>query len=100
MWLLIDDARNLSCDVIARTPEAARALLGGVGYAFEGVCLDHDLGGQETGYDILMWALEGNTLPPKVQLVSINPVGRERMAAALVAAGYVPNVHGMYIKGE
>lgn len=99
MWLLIDDAKDLSCDVIARNAEAARTLLGGVGYAFEGLCLDYDLGGNETGYDILKWAIDSGTLPKKVQLVTMNPVGRERMAVTLTEAGYKPNTHGIYVHG-
>lgn len=87
MWLLIDDTRDLGCDVIARTPEAAKYLLSNG--KWECVCLDHDLGSTESGYDILIWALDNNLLPDKVQLVSSNPIGRERMRVALVLAGYV-----------
>lgn len=89
MWLIVDDMRELGGDVIARNAKAARTLLGGVGYAFEGICLDHDLGEKETGYDVLMWALEADVLPAKVQLVSMNPAGLDRMKHALLDAGYV-----------
>ena len=86
MWLLIDDERNLGCDVIARTPDGARQALRGC--EFVGLCLDHDLGHVESGYDILVWALNEGHVPPRVQLVTSNPAGRDRMGAALVAAGW------------
>lgn len=97
MWLIVDDERDHGCEVVAKTFEAACTILGGVGYAFEGVCLDHDLGTGKTGYDVLMWALEGKILPPKVQLVTMNPIGRQRMEQALLSAGYEMNVHGIFI---
>ncbi len=100
MWLVVDDMRDLGGDVIARNDKAARALLGGVGYVFEGICLDHDLGSEETGYDVLMWALEAEVLPGKVQIVSMNPAGRDRMRQALLNAGYVQNETLLYVHKE
>jgi len=87
MWLLIDDVRDLNTEAIARTPEAGKKLLAIGGW--ECLCLDHDLAAKESGYDILMWALEFGHLPSKVQLVTSNPVGRLNMRAALEATGYV-----------
>lgn len=88
MWLLIDDMRDsMGCDAVARTANGARKLLKEC--KWDGLCLDHDLGGSETGYDILMWAIENFCVPPLVQLVTSNPVGRDRMGAALVEAGWV-----------
>ena len=86
MWLLIDDERNLNTEAVARTAQAGRALLSAV--KWECVCFDHDLGEEESGYDILVWALAERVIPNKVQLVTANPVGRKNMQAALVAAGY------------
>lgn len=87
MWLLIDDIRDLNTDVIARTPDSARKMLALGGW--ECVCFDHDLGENvETGYDLMKWALERNFLPPKVQLVTSNSVGKRNMRAALEVAGY------------
>jgi hypothetical protein len=83
MWLLIDDQRDLNCDVIVRTPEAARKLLGVCLKSFDCVCFDHDLGTCETGYDILKWALKYQLLPNHVQLVTSNPVGRQNMSNLL-----------------
>ena len=89
MWLLIDDYRELGCDVLARNAKAGKDMLRRGDW--ECVALDHDLGGQETGYDVLVWAIENGFLPSKVQLVSSNPVGVKRMQAALVAEGYSSN---------
>lgn len=87
MWLLIDDERcHIHTDMIARTAQAGRkALLCG---GWECVCFDHDLGEEESGYDVLVWGLENGLIPSKVQLVTSNPVGRKRMREALENAGY------------
>lgn len=87
MWLLIDDLRNLNTEAIARTPAAARKLLALGGW--ECVCFDHDLGTEESGYDLLVWGLEQGYLPSRVQLVTSNPVGRANMTRALEQSGYV-----------
>ena len=86
MWLLIDDERNLNTDAIARTPQAGKKLLAIGGWSC--LCLDHDLAAEESGYDVLMWAIEYDKVPEKVQLVTSNPVGRLNMRAALEAHGY------------
>lgn len=86
MWLLIDDERNLNTDAVARTAAAGRKLLALGGW--DCVCFDHDLGEEESGYDVLKWALDYGFLPAKVQLVTSNPVGRQNMRAALEAYGY------------
>jgi len=88
MWLLIDDTRDLGCEVVARTPEAARKLLTFSGFLFDCVCFDHDLGTEETGLDVLRYGIESDTLPNHVQLVTSNPVGRENMGKELHSAGY------------
>lgn len=88
MWLLVDDTRDLNCDVIARTPEAARSILTFMGFKLTCVVLDHDLGTKETGLDVLRYGIESETLPNRVQLCTSNPVGRQNMAAELKAAGY------------
>lgn len=86
MWLLIDDERDLNCEVTARDPKMAREMLEKGG--FECVCFDHDLASYESGYDILVWAIEEGYLPKHVQLVTANPVGRMNMRTALEQAGY------------
>ena len=49
------------------------------------VDLDHDLGdfdedGEEyTGYDVLLWMVENNVRPEKINVHTANPVAREYM---------------------
>ena len=86
MWLLVDDVRTFSADMIARTAEAGRVAL--CNMIWDGVIMDHDLGCKETGYDVLKWALEHHCLPKHVQLCSMNPAGRDNMANLLRSAGY------------
>ena len=45
--------------------------------------LDHDLGTEETGYDVVLWLeekviMEG-FIPPMIRVHSSNPAGRDRM---------------------
>jgi len=82
MWLLIDDKRDLGCDVIARTPVAGKMLLALGGW--ECLCIDHDLGAEESGYDIIKWGLQNGFIPKWVQIVSSNPVGRENIKNILI----------------
>jgi hypothetical protein len=55
----------------------------------QNLSLDHDLGKEETGYDVLRWleksvAMEEIDYVPEVILVhSANPVGRSRMEQAI-----------------
>jgi hypothetical protein len=98
MWLLIDDERNLGCDVVARTPRGGKEMLRQC--KWDGLCLDHDLGDGESGYDILMWALGEGVVPPRVELVTSNPGGRDRMGAALEGAGYIRKSPTVFIRPE
>jgi NAD+-processing family protein with receiver domain len=49
--------------------------------------LDHDLGADETGYDVAKWIEEKVFLysfnPPEITIHSANPVGRSNIEAAL-----------------
>ncbi|MHA2402130.1 MAG: cyclic-phosphate processing receiver domain-containing protein [Candidatus Kariarchaeaceae archaeon] len=95
--LLIDDIREYEMDHIARTPrDGQKALLS---FPVTHLYLDHDLGDPDlpTGYDVLVWALMRDCAPPNIQLVTSNPVGRDRMAAALENAGYTKK-NSFYIK--
>jgi hypothetical protein len=73
--LLIDDFRTIEAD-----REGLQALQEG---GWDLLLLDHDLGDPDprhTGYDLLSW-LERNPqfLPKRIELVTANPVGREKM---------------------
>ena len=89
-YLAIDDLRNFADRYITvRTFDEAKAILPTM--VWEEVIFDHDLGDSEpnhTGYDLLTWMLEQNIRPKTVFLVTSNPIGRERMGAALIHAGY------------
>ena len=88
MWLLIDDERSLDVDVIARTASAGKEMLKSY-RKWECVCFDHDLGMEiDTGYDVMVWAIQNKLLPNRVQLVTSNPVGRKNMRVALEREGY------------
>lgn len=87
--LLIDDTRDIEATVVCRNYkdgiEALRAM-----EKFDLLYLNHDLasfdenGREMTGYDIVLF-LEENMqfLPLDVQIVSANPVGRQKMSAVL-----------------
>lgn len=86
MWLLIDDKRDLYCDVIARTSKAGFKMLALGGW--DTLCIDHDLGEEISGYDIIVWASKRNFLPNHIQIVSSNPVGKQNIANVLKDNGY------------
>ena len=99
MWLLIDDKRDLNCEIIARTAKAGKLILHKLCGRIKTVCLDHDLGEKETGYDICKWACPKKIMPEHVQLVTDNPVGRDNMARCLEAHGYTSKDNTNYFKG-
>ena len=55
----------------------------------EVLSLDHDLGTDKTGYDVLCWiewhVFEFGYEPPEFFLHTANPVGRQRMAQCIQA---------------
>lgn len=76
--LLIDDMRNIKADDIARTYQEGIEFLSKNKYSH--LWLDHDLGEEKTGYDIMCWLEEHQeNLPDKIICISSNPVGRERI---------------------
>lgn len=95
LHLLIDDIRSVGQDIVARTPDEGKAML--QEYPVTHLYIDHDLGldanGNEydNGYKVVCWAIENGYLPPYVQIVSSNPVGRKKIEAALANEGYVRN---------
>lgn len=86
--LLIDDFRTFDMDHTARTAQEGRQAL--LSFPVTHLYMDHDLGDESepTGYDVLVWALERECCPKHVQMVTSNPVGRDKMGAALENAGY------------
>lgn len=85
--LLVDDFRFLpDCD-IARSGEDALRVINTEKY--DVIIMDHDLGEGMTGYEMVNKALEEGILPPRVQFITNNPVGRENMIRAIENAGYI-----------
>lgn len=71
----------------AHTAEEAIQILR-TGYVAE-ASIDHDLGKDKTGYDVLCWIEERVSRPgfepPILHVHSANPPGRARMQAAIIA---------------
>ncbi len=89
MWLLIDDQRDLNCEIIARNAEAGRIALACLHSQIETLALDNDLGPGEEGQDLLKWALAQGYVPSHVQLVTENHIAKEHMAANLEDHGFI-----------
>jgi hypothetical protein len=45
--------------------------------------LDHDLGTEKTGYNVVCWMEENNVWPEKTFVHSQNPVGKQKMLVAI-----------------
>ena len=74
MFLLIDDVREGGyADITARNAVAGKAILEELSGCINELGIDHDLGGEVSGCDIVEWALARGYLPNKVQVVSLNP---------------------------
>lgn len=94
--MIIDDCRELGCDIIVRTAQAGKDVLYNMACSFDSFgkpligCLyiDHDLGCEETGYDVIKWAIDHGCLPNKIQVVSMNPVDKQNIANILLANDY------------
>jgi hypothetical protein len=100
MWLLIDDVRDLNVDIIARNAIVGKRCLVHFVGEIEHLCIDHDLGDGESGHDLIKWAVQTGALPPHVQIVSSNPVGRMNITKVLEDDGYTSKDHINYYKGE
>lgn len=84
--LVIDDLRTFeTAEVTARDYKSGIAMLQMHG-PWDALYLDHDLGEEKTGYDVMCWLEEHPEFMPKeIKFVTDNPVGRQKMEAALVA---------------
>lgn len=89
-WAIIDDIRELNCDLIAKTGEKGIAMMADNILDIECLCLDHDLGDEKAmnGYDVLKVLFDRHLAPNHVQLVTSNPVGRYNMESLLIANNY------------
>lgn len=53
-----------------------------LGYMIEEVSLDHDLGGDDTGFKVLDWMIEHEVWPQVLTIHTSNPPARKRMLQA------------------
>ncbi len=93
MYILIDDMRDLGCDIICRTGPAGLVVLEHMEGKFDVLCIDHDLGPVPalTGLDVIKVACLENLLPNEVQIVSSNPVGVTNIGNVLKDNGFTPD---------
>lgn len=100
MYIIIDDIRDLNCDIICRTGKAGIAVLEAMQGQFDVLCIDHDLGDADemNGYDVIKYTIDCKLLPDEVQIVSSNPVGIQNIANALKSAGFVSDLSGRVFK--
>lgn len=76
--LLIDDMRTVPNAVIARDFKTGLQML--EDQSWDVLLIDHDLGEEKTGYDIMCWLEEHpEKVPKRIICVSSNPVGRKRI---------------------
>ena len=101
MYLLIDDVREGGyADIVARNACAGKAVLEELSGCINELGIDHDLGGETSGYDVVRWALARGFLPNKVQVVSLNPPGRKAIINVLLDNGYQSKDNTNFVKGE
>lgn len=90
MKVYLDDIRSplpsySDWDVIVRNYESCIKILQ-TGKVTE-LSLDHDLGTEKTGYDVLLWiefhVVEENFKPPIIWIHTSNPVAQEKMILAV-----------------
>lgn len=58
-----------------------------LGYLLDEVSLDHDLGGDDTGFIVLDWMIEHEVWPAELTIHTSNPPARKQMLAAANAEG-------------
>ncbi len=93
MYILIDDMRDLGCDIICRNGPLGMLVLNAMRGDFAVLCIDHDLGPDDemTGLDVIKDAASSNLLPDEVQIVSSNPVGVTNIGNVLKDNGFTPD---------
>lgn len=76
----VDDCKPVpsGMQAVARTYDDALRMMRRFKYAV--LYLDYDLGEQRTGLDLLRQVKHEGICPPRVECISWNPVGRERIA--------------------
>jgi hypothetical protein len=91
MKLWVDDLRPAPDGwAWARTSQEAITIIKDWWNEVEIISLDHDLGGNDTGYKVLIFieyavAIEGYPFTPEIRIHTSNPAGREKMEAAVTS---------------
>jgi len=94
MYLLIDDERDLNCNIICRDGWTGLTVLRAIHEQVTVLCMDHDLGEGINGYQVIVKAIKENILPKEVQIVSANIIGAKRIKEVLIDAGYTADLSG------
>lgn len=84
MNLFVDDLRTPKTNkkwIIVRNYNDAISIIKNDNIDY--LSLDHDLGEEKTGYDIILYIIENNLYPNHVSIHSANPVGFENIAKLL-----------------
>jgi len=99
MWVIVDDERELDCDVIIRSPYAAVRTIEALKGQIECLVMDHDLGDDDiNGYEILGMLDIKDLLPDHVQICTANPAGRKNMYGVLNGAGFKMQNEGDFFR--
>ncbi len=93
MYVIIDDIRELGCDIIARNGHAGIKILTALNGNFDVLCIDNDLSdaSEMDGIDVIKYAAKHNLLPSQVEIVSSNPVGVTNIGNVLKDNGFHPD---------
>ena len=101
MIVLIDDVRNVSnVNIICRDFNSALILIEKCLTNITHLILDHDLGDENirsNGHELLKIILGYDYKVDKIQLISMNPVGKKNMENSLLDAGYTKQYGDIYI---
>ncbi len=105
LTILVDDCRDSGADIICRNGETALRVLREFWGEIDFLMLDHDLGERSaTGYDILCWMEqtfhEPSKWPCEIQLVTMNPVGRDNMARVLKKCFYTAKHPRHFVRSD
>ena len=111
LYVLVDDVRDIHADIILRNGVIARQILPNIHwdkYEKTVLILDNDLGwGPEgyrpEGYQLLdMMINNWSIYPDEIQLVTMNPIGRQKMIDILTYDVDVYNTNGYdrFTKGD
>lgn len=89
---LLDDMRDLNCDIICRSYDMAMLVKDNFNWSEVELLLDHDLADENTpertGLTFLRTLLQEEQMPAKIYIVTSNPVGHRNIIAELEADGW------------